>query len=833
MSDKGARLVIDGQGNCIMDGAKMSVNDAMEKYDERTSRVLVFDNDNKIILASGLPKNFLGKKKHQFDIKLIDKLEIEKIIPGRIQGGVTLENEGIELFNELDKQFEQLRERAASNPKLRQPTQSNRPAGAAGPANTYDTGLETSLDDVNIVIIDYRTDIRITSGGETRYLGIHRLNEYVPLRENEYSFLKSKPGRTHNITTNEIPKLMEELRAKFGMGVVITQGTLENIPAAAPPHRASGTEPNTEIIDKITEAIHEVNQAIYQYNSTYTRNKTIITEHLNKLESLYQNLLAIDYLSVPVGYRSLIEEALVKIMMAIQEEVSRIGTTEVNMPPSLKANVNRKYTKEEIELVVRASIVMTNYQRTMDTKDFFLSDLMPSNREEVLAFIRDHIISDTSINRKYLFSLQRILQDFIPATIGPNETEGLYIPTDVTIKAFLAEAFTGALTKTSLRNYLDLISRSLKPSDVVPVATAVGGVTAALTSIPFGTEIWSALSELATKVVPPAVTTATQYPGTTVSTLFWLLILHADNQDKKDLSPQQVAIRRLLDRVAEPDRMLQHRQEPHGFGVYMLFDMMNSLAVLGYDSICRQTAYAKKLYDLFQRLPTKISNTCTMIREKPVSIARDTALQLMSREENIVNETLYGILRDYMNELLKTKDYNELNKEPYIIKLMSRLEHFDDRQKINARNIAVVVASDIAINGPGPQHVTPDSNSSIRANKDNTPSSSFDSEMVSALPQEVVLGPNGDVVGVGDLRKGADLGTANDLINEWKRPTRNDSAGDDSAGDDSMGGKSRKNSKKTTRRNKGRKSSKTAKKSRKQRARNSIRRRRSSRKLRK
>ena len=47
---KGARLVIDDSNKCIMDNAVMSLNDAMEEYIQGTSRVLVFDEGDKIII---------------------------------------------------------------------------------------------------------------------------------------------------------------------------------------------------------------------------------------------------------------------------------------------------------------------------------------------------------------------------------------------------------------------------------------------------------------------------------------------------------------------------------------------------------------------------------------------------------------------------------------------------------------------------------------------------------------------------------------------------------------------------------------------------------------
>jgi hypothetical protein len=104
--DKRTQLVIDGQGNCIMDGVIMSVNDAMKQYIEGKSKVLVFDN-HEIEVASGLPPTLLEKNRNQFDITRIDTSKIEDIIRDQIQGVSTLKNEGMKLFTELDKQSPQ------------------------------------------------------------------------------------------------------------------------------------------------------------------------------------------------------------------------------------------------------------------------------------------------------------------------------------------------------------------------------------------------------------------------------------------------------------------------------------------------------------------------------------------------------------------------------------------------------------------------------------------------------------------------------------------------------------------------------------------------------
>jgi hypothetical protein len=102
----GSHLIVDEEGNCIIDGQVIKL-DEVKNYDEENSFVLVFDDSN-IIVAQGLPWKHINKSKRRIKINDL-RTKIETLLLGKLPDTLTLETQGLALYHILLKKIEATR----------------------------------------------------------------------------------------------------------------------------------------------------------------------------------------------------------------------------------------------------------------------------------------------------------------------------------------------------------------------------------------------------------------------------------------------------------------------------------------------------------------------------------------------------------------------------------------------------------------------------------------------------------------------------------------------------------------------------------------------------
>ena len=637
------------------------------------------------------------------------------------------------------------------------------------------------VDNVNIVKVGNKV-ITITIGSETRYLGIGDNDKPHALTKREYDTLNTR-GKIRSVAEQQATVLAN----RFGNGKAVQinfvdpAGAAQTASAYASAANAGGPADgdnhddddfeSDDGMNSIHDAIIKVNHSIFEYRRDRATNAAAISEQLTQLRSLYQQLINIDLSDTDHDYRNYTIDSLIQILAMIQDKASQIPTLpEINQSPHVAAS-NRIYTDEELKMIANASIVLASYDRTIDTKCFFFKSLPETSQQEVLRFISRYITSRPDLPANRLLSVQRLCQDFLPESIGPDEQGQLVIPQDPLKCELLSDGFVLALTEGSFGTFLDVIGESLGPKDVITIATASLGVAVSASALPFGQTVINMFKSLVTQAAPLAGNVVLQHPLSTIGTILGILKWNEDSSVQQQLSPAELAIRELLERLVPANMQLQRQPVPLEFGFHQIFAIIQNIGVLGWNTLCSQSAYAHQLSATLTKLPGQISSICSMASDVTQQQLQTTALNLASRNGVSMSETIYSGARKHLEKLLSTEKYSSLKDDPEIRRILDRMMSLDDKEKLNEANVRVHVMRDILANGPGRQHEIP-SSSGAAAGGD-TPKNSFSSVTLDEFPQFMVPGGQGEMMGVvHDVIPGAKLGTGESLLDYKNRPTR-------------------------------------------------------------